>query len=104
LVYIFLVLLKRSLEKKIAELNSYQELFKKANQQLEDMKSKIIGGKQSLVNLKNGKKFENIITQKMSDELEQLKSYQLSSNAQLDKINKEHNLLLIKIENEQNKQ
>ena len=54
--------------------------------------------------LKNGKKFENIITQKMSDELEQLKTYQLSSNAQLDKINKEHNLLLIKIEHEQNKQ
>ena len=39
----------------------------------------------------------------MSDELEQLKTYQLTSNAQLDKINKEHNLLLIKIEHEQNK-
>ena len=84
-------------------MNSYQELFKIANQQLEDMKSKITGGNQSLENLKNGKKFENIITQKMSDELEQLKTYQLSSNAQLDKINKEHNLLLIKIEHEQNK-
>jgi hypothetical protein len=98
------VLLKSSLEKKIAELNSYQELFLIANKQLEDMKSKIVGVNQSLNNMKEKKKYENIITQKLSDELERLKSYQLTSTVQLDKINKEHKLLLIKIDREQNKQ
>jgi hypothetical protein len=98
------VLLKSSLEKKIAELNSYQELFLIANKQLEDMKSKIVGVNQSLNNMKEKKIYENIITQKLSDELERLKSYQLTSNVQLDKINKEHKLLLIKIDREQNKQ
>jgi hypothetical protein len=98
------VLLKSSLEKKIAELNTYQELFLIANKQLEDMKSKIVGVNQSLNNMKEKKKYENIITQKLSDELERLKSYQLTSNVQLDKINKEHKLLLIKIDREQNKQ
>jgi hypothetical protein len=96
-------LLRKSLEKKINELNSYQLYFETAIQKQKEMHGKIFGARVCLDKMNESKKYENIATQKMCDELENLKSYQVSAVNQLEKIKEEHKLIIIKMELEQKK-
>jgi hypothetical protein len=103
-IILFLVLAKKSLEKKLNELNSYRLYFDTAIQKQNEMNGKIFGARVSLEKMSESKKFENNVTQKMCDELENLNNYQVLAINQLEKIKEEHKLILIKIELEQKKQ